>query len=65
MRDTRNLAAEESVADYLDVPRATLKQWRYLRTGPPWIYVGRHVRYRWTAVETWLEQQTMPPTHAH
>lgn len=49
----RNLAEPWEVAEYLGVPEATLKQWRYLRKGPTFGMVGRHVRYEWVDVESW------------
>ncbi|MGY2872892.1 putative DNA-binding transcriptional regulator AlpA [Marmoricola sp. URHA0025 HA25] len=36
------------------VPLATLKRWRSERTGPVPLHIGRHVRYRRSAVEAWL-----------
>ena len=36
------------------IPVATLKRWRTERTGPVAIHIGRHVRYRRSAVEAWL-----------
>lgn len=45
------------LADYLGVPVATLYQWRHRREGPPGFRVGRHVRYRWSDVEDWIEQR--------
>jgi excisionase family DNA binding protein len=47
----------EELADYLGVPVGTLYQWRYRREGPPGFRVGRHVRYRWTDIEEWIEKQ--------
>lgn len=52
-----HLATPPEVAAYLVVPEKTLTQWRYLRTGPRWSKVGRHVRYRWVDVEKWLDDQ--------
>ncbi len=34
------------LAEYLDVPVATLYGWRYHGGGPPGFKVGRHLRYR-------------------
>ncbi|MGH8946589.1 MAG: helix-turn-helix transcriptional regulator [Acidimicrobiia bacterium] len=47
----------QELAGYLGVPVTTLYQWRYRREGPPGFRVGRHVRYRWRDVETWIERQ--------
>lgn len=46
------------LADMLGVPVNTVYQWRARGEGPPGYRIGRHVRYRRTAVETWLETQT-------
>jgi hypothetical protein len=54
---TRPLGKPDEVADYLGVPARTLSQWRYLNTGPRWSKVGRHVRYRWADVESWVDLQ--------
>ncbi|MEU7678105.1 helix-turn-helix domain-containing protein [Micromonospora taraxaci] len=54
----RALAAPPEVASYLGVPEKTLTQWRYVKTGPRWSKVGRHVRYRWADVEKWLDEQS-------
>ena len=37
---------------------AMLKLWRHKKYGPPYIKVGRSVRYRQTAVDKWLDSQT-------
>jgi len=46
------------LAAYLDLPEATLYQWRYRGEGPPSIKVGRHVRYRLRDVDAWLDAKT-------
>jgi predicted DNA-binding transcriptional regulator AlpA len=58
MVPTRSLAKPVEVAQFLGVPEKTLDQWRYLKKGPRWSKVGRHVRYRWADVEKWLDQQS-------
>jgi excisionase family DNA binding protein len=45
------------LADYLGVPVATIYRWRYTRDGPVGYRVGRHVRYRLSDVDRWLETQ--------
>ncbi len=52
------LLGPAEVSDYLGVPVTTLYQWRSHRTGPPAIRVGRHLRYRRSALERWLDQQS-------
>ena len=47
----------EQLAEYLDLPLATIYQWRHRRTGPVGYRIGRHVRYRSDDVERWLAEQ--------
>lgn len=53
----RTLLTPDEVAALLQVPVATLAQWRHRRTGPDFKRVGRHVRYAPEAVESWLADQ--------
>lgn len=57
MKQRDRLLTVEELADYLAVPVATLYQWRYRKEGPTGFRVGRHVRYRWSEVEAWIEQK--------
>lgn len=54
------LLSPEQLAEYLDIPLATVYRWRARRTGPRGMRVGRHVRYRLADVERWLEAQADP-----
>lgn len=45
------------VAEYLQVPVGTLVEWAYRSKGPKFRRVGRHVRYRQSDVDAWVEQQ--------
>lgn len=49
------LLTADQLADSLQVPLATIYRWNYLRSGPPAIRVGRHVRYLEEDVLAWLE----------
>ena len=40
----------------------TLEKWRKDGDGPPYIKVGHFVRYRESAVQRWLDQQTRTHT---
>lgn len=51
------LASPQDLADHLGVPVKTTYEWTYRGTGPKAIKVGRHVRYRWSDIETWLRLQ--------
>ena len=57
MRNMDRLLTPNEVADVLQVPAGTLPQWRYLGRGPRYVKIGRHVRYRPTDVEHWIEEQ--------
>jgi excisionase family DNA binding protein len=54
----------EDLADLLGVPVQTVYRWNYVGSGPPVIRVGRFVRYRRSAVDSWLESRTEPPAAA-
>lgn len=51
------LGTVPEVAEFLGVPVQTLYQWRTLSKGPRGIRVGKHLRYRWADVESWLDAQ--------
>lgn len=53
------LITPSELAEMLHVPLSTLGQWRYLGRGPAYVKVGRHVRYRASEIEQWLEAQTV------
>jgi excisionase family DNA binding protein len=53
----RPLASINEVAEYLNVPVATLRQWRHRGTGPRCAKAGRHIRYRWDDVDKWFDEQ--------
>jgi excisionase family DNA binding protein len=54
------LLSIRELAEYLDVPVETVRTWRANRTGPRGIRVGRHIRYRPSDVELWLEMRSDP-----
>ncbi len=45
------------VAEYLDIPKATLHAWSSRGIGPKRYKVGRHLRYRRVDVDAWVDQQ--------
>lgn len=45
------------VADWLQVPERTLDDWRYMKKGPPFHKVGKHIRYVAEEVRAWLACQ--------
>lgn len=57
MDDVEQLLTVKGLADYLDIPVATIYAWRYRREGPPGFRVGRYLRFRRSDVEQWIDQQ--------
>jgi excisionase family DNA binding protein len=59
------LLSPAELAEYLTIPVQTIYQWRHRGEGPPGYRVGRHVRYRWSDIQSWLEDQvdTKPRSH--
>lgn len=52
----------EEVAEYLQKTEKTLRNWRNLGIGPPYLKVeGGAIRYRWPEVEKWLSSQAVTP----
>lgn len=58
--DARPLATRTEVAEHLRVPVATLEQWAHRGSGPRYVRIGRHARYRWPDVEAWVDAQSAP-----
>jgi len=55
MTDDRLLRADE-VAERLNVPERWVRD--HTRSGLiPHLHLGRYVRYRWPAVESWIDEQ--------
>jgi excisionase family DNA binding protein len=63
MEPIDRLLTVEDLADYLEVPVATIYAWRYRRQGPPGFRVGRHLRFRWSDVERWIEDRITQTSH--
>ena len=55
--DERPPFTEETLAEYLSVPRKTLGHWRGQGAGPRWYRAGRYVRYRPEDVREWEAAQ--------
>lgn len=61
MDERKGLGSVPQVAAYLGIPEKTMYQWRTQAKGPRGIRVGKYVRYRWSDVESWLDDQTDQP----
>ena len=57
MNNLDPLLTAQQLADYLDVPIATLYAWRYRREGPPGFRAGRHLRYRKSDIDQWINNR--------
>ena len=54
VRGADRLLSAQELAVYLEVPVKTIYTWRYHKTGPQGFRVGKHLRFRWCDVESWL-----------
>jgi hypothetical protein len=48
---------QREVAELLRLPERTLEDWRLTSQGPPYLKLGRHVRYDLTDVIDWAREQ--------
>ena len=48
---------QAEVARLLGVPERTLEGWRLTESGPPWLKLGRHVKYDRDDVLAWAREQ--------
>ncbi len=51
------MTTPDELAEYLGVPLRTLYAWRYRGEGPRGYKIGKHIRYRQSDIEAWLEEQ--------
>jgi predicted DNA-binding transcriptional regulator AlpA len=58
-RDAEALLVEVHAADLLGLSSRTLQSWRSKREGPPFIRVGRAIRYRRQALLDWATANTV------
>jgi len=54
------LMTTEELAGYLQLPITTIYAWRAHREGPRAIRVGKHLRWRKSDCDAWLERQADP-----
>jgi excisionase family DNA binding protein len=54
------LMTTEGVAGYLQLPVPTIYSWRARGEGPRAIRVGKHLRWRKSDIDAWLERQADP-----
>lgn len=58
--EDKHLTSEE-LAERLGVPCETISYWRKIRSGPTFLKVGRHVRYRLADVVAWEKSRAVKP----
>ena len=58
INEDRRLLSPEQLAAMVGVPLGTVYQWHARGGGPLRIRLGRHVRYRQSDVDRWLESRT-------
>jgi hypothetical protein len=56
------LMREEEVAEWLSIPRSTLRYWRAIRKGPAWIKLLGRVRYDAADVSLFIENSSRTPS---
>ncbi|TFV49584.1 DNA-binding protein [Blastococcus sp. TF02A-35] len=57
MAELEDLLSTAEFAQKAKVPAGTVRHWRDVGTGPAYLRIGRHVRYRPSDVMAWLEGQ--------
>ena len=57
--DADFLLKEDEAADLLNLSVRTLQAWRVRTAGPPFIQVGRAVRYRRRDLIAWIDANTI------
>ena len=58
------LLGQRELAQFLAISERTLEGMRQRKLGPPFIKVGRTVRYDPAAVTRWLQERTIVPAGA-
>jgi hypothetical protein len=56
------LLTEVAAAKQLTLSIRTLQAWRCRGEGPPFVRVGRAIRYELTAIRDWLKSNTVAPS---
>jgi hypothetical protein len=51
------LLTQHELAEFLHLSERTLEDWRVTHSGPPYLKLGRHIRYDLADVRRWLGEQ--------
>ncbi len=60
-----HLLTELELSARIRVAVATLRRWRWSGDGPPFVHVGRCVRYDPAHIRAWLDSRTRRSTSDH
>jgi predicted DNA-binding transcriptional regulator AlpA len=53
------LATDAEFCEFVGITKAAAAQLRYMGRGPKFVKItGRQVRYRWSDIHQWVEEQT-------
>lgn len=55
---------ERQAGALLQMAPITLRKWRAIGSGPPYVKMGHAVRYSRAALEAWIASQTVTPSRA-
>ena len=58
-----HLLTPDEVASFLRIPRRTVDGWRQVGTGPPFVWLGRAIRYSAPELLTWISSLTENRPH--
>jgi len=53
------LLSEYQVAELLSMSVATIRRWRHIKEGPPYIKLGSSVRYHAETLLTWVKNHSI------
>lgn len=56
------LLTHPETAEYLRIEEQTLRKWRLHGSGPPFVRVGKRIRYRQADLEAWLQENVCRST---
>ena len=57
-----NLTDTRGAADYVGLASSTLEKHRFFGGGPPYLKLGRTVRYRMSDLDAWLAERLVTST---
>lgn len=62
MEKEKEFVKESTAAKLLDVTPQTIRMWRYREAGPPFVRIGRTIRYNVEQIRKWAKERTVYPT---